>query len=79
MWGERVKRISVIECGNSLRDVVADTNWTVGAVAVSSVLCAGLHNGWDVNGVGKAIKYFGVDSHQSMQDWYKVRLGTWNV
>ena len=58
---------------------MTSTSLTAAAVAVPSVICAGLPNGRDVDGVGKAPKCFGLDSHLSTQDRFKVRVGTWNV
>jgi hypothetical protein len=58
---------------------VTNTSLTAATVAVPSVICAGLRNGRDVDGVGKAPKCFGLDSRLSTQDRFKVRVGTWNV
>ena len=62
----------VLGCGDGLRDQVTSTSLTAAAVAVPSVICAGLPNGRDGDGVGRAPKCFGLDSHLSTQDRFKV-------
>ena len=58
---------------------MTSTSLTAAAVAVPSVICAGLPNDREVDSVEKAPRCFWLDSRLSTPDRFKVRVGTWNV
>nr|GFD04844.1 hypothetical protein [Tanacetum cinerariifolium] len=60
---------------------VCDTSRTASVVAVPPVMCAGLPNIGNVNGVGTSPLRSGLNLNLSLgrKDRYKVRIGTWNV
>ena len=64
---------------NDQRNSVAGTSRTASAVAVAPVMCTGLPNARNVNGVGKAQMASGLKPQQLMDGRVKVRVGTWNV
>ena len=61
------------------RNGVASTSRTASAVAAAPVMCTGLPNARDVNGVGKVHTTPGLKSRQLVGERFKVRVGTWNV
>lgn len=72
MRGEiNARGISVVGCGNSVRDEVTGTVRTVDVVVISLVIYyTGQPNNRDVNGAEKTLRFFGLDSRMSTQDKY---------
>jgi len=77
--GRQVRGNIIVRGRGDLDDEVCDTSRTASVVAVSPVMCSGLPNTGNVNGVGTSPLHPKLNLHLGIRDRYKVRIGTWNV
>jgi len=77
--GRQVRGNIIVRGGGGLDDEVCDTSRIANMVIVSPVICSGLPNTRNVNGVGTSQSRPELNLPQGMRDRCKVRISRWNL
>lgn len=74
-----MKGISVVGCGDNLRDYLIGTSRTAGGITDASVICTSLTKNRELNGVGNVLSFIGIYSLLRIQNNSTIILGMKDV